>query len=172
MRAEFIKEYTDSFYSAIHIDLPDIEYEDYDYTEIKKIKKSIDKQKVWEDIKNSGKKIIKKRRPSSHDDLDVYAFPQTWGSTALGHGGIGGAAISSALTVVVGMKRYYYCVYFGGRLAYKVFNPSPNFFEDLHKFNMKRKGEHSQYLNELELMEDESQWIKKCHLKVSNQIWT
>ena len=47
-------------------------------------------------------------------------FPQTWGSTALGYGGMGGAAITSAYTVIV-TDHNISCVYFGhGQLAYRV----------------------------------------------------
>lgn len=54
------------------------------------------------------------------DDIEICVFPQQWGSTALGYGGIGGAAMTTAYTFVItcGMLS---CVYFGcGRLAYKV----------------------------------------------------
>jgi hypothetical protein len=51
-------------------------------------------------------------------ELTVLLFPQTWGSTALGYGGLGGAAVTDAYTVVV-RKRAELCVYFGtGPLAY------------------------------------------------------
>jgi hypothetical protein len=48
-------------------------------------------------------------------------FPQTWASTALGFGGIGGASITTAYTTVI---EYFseagtrYRIFFGGRLAY------------------------------------------------------
>jgi|ERR1035437_6107199 hypothetical protein len=35
------------------------------------------------------------------DNLSWYSFPQLWGSTACGHGGIGGCAMTSAQTVIV-----------------------------------------------------------------------
>ena len=56
-------------------------------------------------------------RPSPHE-LDVLLFSQTWGSTALGYGGVGGAAMTDAYTVVV-RRLSEICVYFGtGLLAY------------------------------------------------------
>lgn len=59
------------------------------------------------------------RRPEA-SEVDVVLFSQMWGSTALGYGGLGGAAMTEAYTVVV-MTREVACVYFGcGRLAYKV----------------------------------------------------
>jgi hypothetical protein len=62
------------------------------------------------------------RRPSD-EDVDVVLFPQTWGSTAIGYnrnGGLAGAAMTPAYTVVVTCGDEA-CVYFGGgRLAYQV----------------------------------------------------
>lgn len=50
-------------------------------------------------------------------DIEWYAFPQVWGSTALGFGGMGGQMITTAQTfIVIGDSEAY--VYFGGRYAY------------------------------------------------------
>lgn len=48
-----------------------------------------------------------------------YAFPQTWGSTALGFGGIGGCAMTTAQTYVVTVQGRV-LVYFGPRFAYEI----------------------------------------------------
>lgn len=66
------------------------------------------------------------------DDFDLYTFEQTWGSTALGFGGIGGQAITTARTYVFvptmcDEKCY---VYFAGRFAYSV-PYSDRFMEDV-----------------------------------------
>lgn len=60
-------------------------------------------------------------RPSL-DDFELYTFEQTWGSTALGFGGIGGQAITAARTYVfVPQSCNQKCfVYFAGRYAYAV----------------------------------------------------
>lgn len=59
------------------------------------------------------------RRPQEHE-VEVHLFPQTWGSTALGYGGLGGAAMTQAYTVVVS-NRSEACVYFGqAQLGYRV----------------------------------------------------
>lgn len=50
-----------------------------------------------------------------------FAFPQTWGSTALGFGGIGGAAMTTAQTYVV-LANGSVFVYFGSRFAYEIKN--------------------------------------------------
>ena len=57
----------------------------------------------------------------SIDDFELYTFNQTWGSTALGFGGIGGQAMTTARTYVfVPVTCNQKCfVYFAGRFAYK-----------------------------------------------------
>ena len=70
---------------------------------------------------------LRKRKPVGTYDFDsgeMYDFDQTWGSTALGFGGMGGQMITEARTYVFipyenglpGMKAF---VYFGGRFAYE-----------------------------------------------------
>lgn len=91
-------------------DLPDIAYEATD----------------WEQVPKDGPRpamadlprITRHRRPEA-EELEVTLYRQTWGSTALGYGGLGGAAMTSAYTVVV-ETRAQACVYFGtGPLAYR-----------------------------------------------------
>ena len=62
-----------------------------------------------------------KRRPYDYE-LHVEAmFPQTWGDTSLGFGGVGGQSFTTAYTVIIGCSHTYdYCVYFGGRFAYRL----------------------------------------------------
>lgn len=60
------------------------------------------------------------RRPVPYD-CEIGMFRQTWGSTALGFGGIGGQAMTPAYTVIVSCDRSRAsAVYFGGRFAYLV----------------------------------------------------
>lgn len=58
----------------------------------------------------------------SPDDFDIYIFEQTWGSTALGFGGIGGQAMTTANTYVLipnNAEVDSEClVYFAGKFAY------------------------------------------------------
>src|SRR4051794_27802749 len=49
----------------------------------------------------------------------LYTFPQVWGSTALGFGGLGGQMITSAQTWVI-QNDQNYLVYFGGCFAYEI----------------------------------------------------
>jgi hypothetical protein len=94
-------------------------------------------------------------RPSRHD-IEVYMFPQMWGSTALGYGGIGGAAMTTAYTVIVVYKDFF-AVYFGtgGRLAYMIQRKNfkglgaDNFKEDMTNRSMVSISEHTKrYLNQ------------------------
>lgn len=90
----------EALYSALLKDLPEIEYQ-------------------WQPPgKRDAKPEVRKRRPEEHE-VEVTMFYQTWGSTALGFGGIGGAAMTSAPTIIIACGRDA-AVYFGGRLAYIV----------------------------------------------------
>ena len=56
------------------------------------------------------------------DDFEIHTFEQTWGSTALGFGGVGGQMMTSATTYVfipMGVNQKCF-VYFAGRFAYAV----------------------------------------------------
>lgn len=48
------------------------------------------------------------------DDLTWFSFPETWGSTALGFGGMGGAAMTTAQTYIVMADLNEAYVYWGG----------------------------------------------------------
>ena len=81
------------------------------------------------------------------DDFEMYTFEQIWGSTALGFGGIGGQAMTSARTYVfVPVNCNQKCfVYFAGRFAYKA-DYSQKFMDDVLKGNMEsvaRAGKYS-----------------------------
>ena len=69
-------------------------------------------------------------------DFDLYIFEQIWGSTALGFGGVGGDAMTSAMTYVFVPQVEDDCiVYFAGRFAYKV-PYSRVFADDIAKQHM------------------------------------
>lgn len=71
------------------------------------------------------------------DDFEMYTFDQTWGSTSLGFGGIGGQAMTTARTYVfIPINCDQKCfVYFAGRFAYAV-DYSQEFMDDVLKGNM------------------------------------
>lgn len=100
----------------------DIEYETRDFEAIQKAKTAAEKAEALH------KTTPAVRRPYGGRDFWVYAmFPQTWGSTALGHGGMGGAAMTTAYTIVLEcIHTQEYLVYFGGQFCYKVSRRSKN----------------------------------------------
>lgn len=88
---------------------------------------------------------VKKTRPYTPYDISVYAmFPQVWESTAMGFGGIGGAAITTAYTVILDVNNTF-MVFFGGRFAYKITRPTDKFFEDIAKRHMRHVSNHGVY---------------------------
>lgn len=82
--------------------------------------------------------FIEKTRKHTDYDMTVSAmFVQTWGSTALGFGGMGGQAITSAYVCVIESNLTgEHAVYFHGRLAYVIKHPNEKFWEDVHKHRM------------------------------------
>ena len=98
--------------------LSDIVYEDRDWEHYRKTKED--------------RRITKTKRPSSYD-MEVFAmFAQTWSSTALGFGGIGGQAITTDYVIIIECQGEY-AVYFGGRHAYTLDKPNEQFFIDVSK---------------------------------------
>lgn len=71
-------------------------------------------------IINSYTNMDTKGRLPSVNDYELHIFQQTWGSTALGFGGIGGQAMTTANTYVfLDLENGKDCyVYFAGRFAY------------------------------------------------------
>ena len=71
------------------------------------------------------------------DDFELHTFEQIWGSTALGFGGIGGQAMTTARTYVfVPVNCNQKCfVYFGGAFAYAV-NYNEKVAEDIRACRM------------------------------------
>ena len=69
------------------------------------------------------------------------------GSTALGFGGIGGQAMTTAYTTVLVDNYTGWCgVFFGEILAYKILNPNQLFWEDIHNENMSEVSRRGKYI--------------------------
>ena len=68
---------------------------------------------------------------------DWRAWPQVWGDTSLGFGGIAGQAMTEAQTIIVAdrLTDDYY-VYFGGRWAYTVHHPRERFIDAVKQQQM------------------------------------
>lgn len=102
--------------AAVYEDLPECVYTERDWVKWQKM----DEADRLSAIKNDTVPITTHNRRPYSNEVDVILFSQTWGSTALGYSGVGGAAMTDAYTVVIEFQGVY-CVYFGGgRLAYKI----------------------------------------------------
>lgn len=93
----------------------------------------VEKAEIYEKEQESGELMGPTRtrqRSVTEDDCELTVFVQSWGSTALGYGGgVGGAAVTDAYTVVVECALIQTrAVYFGprGRLAYLIPMGGPN----------------------------------------------
>lgn len=85
------------------------------------------------------------RRPREHE-VEVVSFPQAWGSTALGFGGLGGAAMTTAQTTLVSMRSPpSAAVYFGSRLAYCIDEPNDHFWNDVRERRLRPCAEAEAY---------------------------
>lgn len=108
----------------------------------------------WQAYRDSnGKEDVRipaSRRPTTRD-FGVYSmFPQTWGSTALGLGGMGSAAMTTAYTVVLECQHTQeFLVYFGGTWCYTINRRSANidqFAEDCRNHCLVSKRQSEKYL--------------------------
>lgn len=97
--------------AALHRDLSKIKYKKWSPS-MKKAGISLDDPEALEEAE----------REPHYNDVDVVLFSETWSSTALGYGGMGGAAITPAYTVIVICRpTQEACVYWGGsRLGKKL----------------------------------------------------
>lgn len=85
--------------------------------------------KAWADFKDRVE--YRDRR-----ETEVYSFPQTWGDTTCGHGGIGGQSITTTQTHVFNAGTKGWFVYQGGEFSYHVKDPSDQFYNDLRDWNL------------------------------------
>lgn len=129
--------------AAIHAaclrDLPIIRYRDRDWEAYRKHMDSLTREQRAAAISAErttgelvGPFIDKERRPH-RQEVAVLMFEQTWPSTALGYGGMGGASMTSAYTVLVQSTAGDVAVYFGdaGRLAYVI--PAEHARDQMHQ---------------------------------------
>jgi hypothetical protein len=129
---------------AQYVGFSDIEYERMDYDAVRNARTD-------EEKRASMSATVKALRRPTTRDFGVYAmFPQTWGSTALGHGGMGGAAMTTAYTVVLECRATKeFLVYFGSQMCYKVDRRSKNldaFVEDCRNYCLASKRDSGKYM--------------------------
>jgi hypothetical protein len=111
---------------------PDYTYQDRNWALHDQWRASLSREELKTAVAPAECWIEKTRKHTLHD-MTVYAmFPQTWSSTALGFGGIGGQAISSAYVCIIESNLVGgFAVYFGGRLAYVINRPNERFEQDI-----------------------------------------
>jgi hypothetical protein len=116
---------------------PEYKYQDRDWAKHDKWRSTLTREEMKTAIAPADC-FVEKSRKHSFYDLTVYSmFPQTWSSTALGFGGIGGQAITSAYVCIIESNLIGgYAVYFGGRLAYVINRPNEKFIEDIERHRM------------------------------------
>jgi len=130
---------------------PEYKYQDRNWDKYRKWHDEVfnklsqeEKKKLYDEERRTGvhmgppDTIVEKTCKHSLYNLTVYSmFTQTWSSTALGFGGIGGQAITSAYVCVIESNIVGgFAVYFGGRLAYVINRPNEKFMEDVHRHRM------------------------------------
>ena len=130
---------------------PEYKYKDRDWTKYDKWRREVfdklsneEKKKLYDEERRTNVHmcpadcLVEKSRKHTFYDLTVYnMFPQTWGSTALGFGGIGGQAITSAYVCIIESNLLgQFAVYFGGQLAYVIERPNEKFMEDIARQQM------------------------------------
>ena len=82
------------------------------------------------------KEVLLRMNIEKYKDIELVAevFPQTWASTALGFGGVGGQAMTTAYTTVfIDWLKGVAIIFFDSRLAYLVEDWNNKFLEDLKK---------------------------------------
>ena len=98
---------------------------------------------IAKEITNINRDIIRRRRMI--EDYYLYDFDQSWASTALGFGGVGGDAMTTARTYILIPKNEDVAyVYFGGRFAYET-KMNDRFYEDMDKHDMASIKETGRY---------------------------
>ncbi len=113
---DFQKQVLPAIEAALAADLPEVQHT------------------FWRD----GQVVTEMGRPYE-DDVEIYAFAQSWSDTSLGFGGVAGQAFTSAYTTVVTDHRVAF-VYIGGRRAYAV-EVTAEFMDDVYRANVRGKAD-------------------------------
>ena len=90
------------------------------------------------------------KRSKTYEIESFYSFPQSWGDTSLGFGGMAGQAITSAQTVVMMTFEGEAYIYIGGRYAYVVKRPGARFWEAIQVLRMPGPTEKRSHLEHVE----------------------
>lgn len=106
-----------SLLHAALVSLPDIQYQRRDHMAMR----GWSSDQRMDAMRNDTVPVKDDVRRPAEEECRVHAmFQQTFGSTALGFGGVGGAAMTPTYTVVIEGPGGQYAVYWNGRFAYLV----------------------------------------------------
>lgn len=86
----------------------------------------------------------KPARPAEQDIALWAMFPQTWGDTSLGFGGMAGQAMTEAFTVVLMSDHAHFLVYWGGLFGYRLDLRDPKFDRELFFADLAAQRTHAQ----------------------------
>ena len=124
-----------SLYHALNVELSDMIIETRDLKEFHKLPK----EEQQEIIKSGSYPMKTYNARPTEGDCDVQMFVELWSSTALGFGGIGGAAMTYAYTVIIKCEATQESlVYWNGKFAYKIDMKNKNVY-DLFLEDVKQK---------------------------------
>jgi len=133
---------------AAYVGFRDYNYQDRDWGKYRKWREDVfdrlsqdQKKTLYEQERSTGvhmgPSVAKTRKHTDYDMTVSAMFTQTWGSGALGFGGVGGQAITTAYVVIVKSNLTgEWAVYFGGRLAYVIARPNEVFYVHIHANTM------------------------------------
>lgn len=107
-----------SLHHAALVALPELGYPNRDWEAMRALPAA--EQKAIRAGERPYPELVVRRRPEPQECTVLAMFPQTWGSTALGFGGVGGAAMTDAYTIVIEGPGRDCAVYWSGRHAYTV----------------------------------------------------
>lgn len=132
-----------AYHDAMFNRFSDIVYQDRDWSKYRKWREALTKEEFADAYKTEratgihhrDSLVTKHKRPTYHETTLTVMFPQTWSSTALGFGGIGGQAITQAYSIVIECNGEY-AVYFGSQFAYLVKGSKQAFFEDIRNMQL------------------------------------
>jgi hypothetical protein len=122
---------------AAYVAFSDYVYQDRDWAKHDAWRATLKREEMKTAVAPADCFVEKTRKHTDYDMTVAAMFVQTWGSTALGFGGIGGQAFTSAyVSVIESNLTGEHAVYFHGRLAYVIDRPNEKFWEDVHRHRM------------------------------------
>jgi hypothetical protein len=133
-----------AYHDAMFNRFSDIVYQDRDWKKYHKWRDAQSKEEFADAYKNERASgitmhqeslVTKHKRPTEYETNLIAMFPQTWSSTALGFGGIGGQAFTPAYSIVIECNGEY-AVYFGSQFAYLVKSRNQAFFDDIRTMQL------------------------------------